>query len=142
MFGLSGLNRLLDVSVGGSRWSASASPSLSHLVRRTAEDIPHPTIPHKTLWDASSDEGPFEGLGDKEFMANYEAERLKRASTGTGIAALGSGSDYTVFLQRLGVGVSRVVFLCNCSHDHAGCKRRPRLRADGIGCGLALPFYL
>ena len=102
---------LLDTSVSGSRWSAAASPSLSHLVRRTAEDIPHPILPHKTLWDASRDEGPFKGTGDKEFMASYEAEKLKRASSGTGIAALGSGSDYTVFLQRLGVGISHCISL-------------------------------
>lgn len=126
----------------GSRWTAAASPSLAHLVRRTAEDIPHPTLPHKTLWDASSDEGPFEGIGDEEFMASYEAEKLKRTSSSTGIAALGSGSDYTVFLQRLGVGICVTVFFCNCSHDHAGCKCGSGIWLHGIGCVLSLSLHL
>ncbi|EDR12349.1 uncharacterized protein LACBIDRAFT_245820, partial [Laccaria bicolor S238N-H82] len=69
----------VDVSVAGSRWTASASPSLAHLFKKAALDIPHPTIPGKTLWDAREDDG---------------------------ILPLGSGSDFTVFLQRLGVRFS------------------------------------
>jgi len=39
----------LNVSVSGSRWAAAASPSLAHLIRQTAQDVPHPTKPDKTL---------------------------------------------------------------------------------------------
>jgi N-acetylated-alpha-linked acidic dipeptidase len=94
-----------DVSVAGSRWVAAASPSLAHLIRQTAQDVPHPTKPGKTLWDARNDDGPFEGIGDEEFMASYAAAELKKQALDTGIAPLGSGSDFTVFLQHLGVGI-------------------------------------
>ncbi|KIM91173.1 hypothetical protein PILCRDRAFT_811678 [Piloderma croceum F 1598] len=93
----------LDISVAGSRWIAAASPSLAHLIRQTAQDVPHPTKPGKTLWDARDDEGPFEGIGDEEFMASYAASELKRHALDTGIEPLGSGSDFTVFLQHLGI---------------------------------------
>ncbi|KAI0940119.1 hypothetical protein AcV5_001313 [Taiwanofungus camphoratus] len=92
----------VDVSVGGSRWSASASPSLAHLIRQTALDVPHPTVPGKTLWDAMEDSGPYAGTADADFLAAYEAAQQEKASE-TGIHPLGSGSDYTPFLQRLGV---------------------------------------
>ncbi|KIM91172.1 hypothetical protein PILCRDRAFT_1366 [Piloderma croceum F 1598] len=95
--------QFLDSSVAGSRWMASASPSLAHLIRQTAQDVPHPTQPGKTLWDARDDEGPFEGIGDEEFMASYAASELKRHTLDIGIEPLGSGSDFTVFLQHLGV---------------------------------------
>lgn len=66
-------------------------------------DVPHPTAPNKTLWDAGSDIGPFrDGVADAEFMAMYESKQQLKASE-TGIPVLGSGSDFTVFLQRLGV---------------------------------------
>ncbi|KZT29237.1 Zn-dependent exopeptidase [Neolentinus lepideus HHB14362 ss-1] len=96
----------LDSSVGGSRYRASASPSLAHFSKQTAEDIPHPTIPGKTLWDATKDSGPFYGENvDEEVRAMYEEQEEARvnAASGLGVSPLGSGSDYTIFLQRLGV---------------------------------------
>ncbi|TFK55592.1 Zn-dependent exopeptidase [Heliocybe sulcata] len=96
----------LDSSVGGSRYRASASPSLAHFSRQTAEEIPHPTIPDKTLWDATKDAGPFFGEhADQEVSAMFseEEQARARAAGGLGVSPLGSGSDYTVFLQRLGV---------------------------------------
>ena len=89
---------------------AAASPSLAHIIRQTAQDVPHPTQPGKTLWDARDEEGPFEGIGDEEFMASYAASELKRYALDTGIEPLGSGSDFTVFLQHL--GVSTCAFYC------------------------------
>lgn len=93
----------LDVSVSGSQWHAGASPSLAHLIKQSALDVPHPTEPGKTLWDARNDDGPYlEGKVDAEFMAMYGTSQARRASN-TEIPALGSGSDFTAFLQRLGV---------------------------------------
>ncbi|KZT02146.1 Zn-dependent exopeptidase [Laetiporus sulphureus 93-53] len=89
----------VDVSVSSSRWGASASPSLAHLIRQSAKDVPHPTIAGKTLWDAKKDAGTFEGAVDEEFLQIYEAAHASE----TGVSLLGSGSDYTPFLQRLGV---------------------------------------
>ncbi|KAF8631539.1 hypothetical protein AX15_002295 [Amanita polypyramis BW_CC] len=95
----------VDVSVSGSRFSLYGSPSLAHLLRRSAIDIPHPTKPGKTLWDAREDKGPFT-MGteiDEEYTnANSQVENIKWSSD-TGVLPLGSGSDFTVFLQRLGV---------------------------------------
>ena len=84
---------------------AAASPSLAHLIRHTAEDVPHPTELGKTLWDARNDNGPFEGVGDEEFMTSYAASEKEKRALDTGVAPLGSGSDYTVFLQHLGVSI-------------------------------------
>lgn len=83
--------------------------------------MPHPTEPSKTLWDAREDSGPFEGAFDAEFAQMYEAaQRVRAKRVGkdeVGIPALGSGSDFTPFLQRLGVcgwlaGLSTPVFKC------------------------------
>lgn len=112
----------VDVSVAGSQWDVKGSPSLANLIHQTALDIPHPTKEGKTLWDARYDEGPFVVVdldsrgrvpainvnmtaeADAEFAVTYAAERKERLARKTGVSPLGSGSDYTVFLQRLGVG--------------------------------------
>jgi len=99
----------IDVSASGSRWKASGSPSLAHLIKRTALDVPHPSSEGKTLWDARTDEGPFTDNGaanmtaDAEFMRAYMATNKEMQVSDTGVHPLGSGSDYTPFLQRLGV---------------------------------------
>ncbi|KAJ7498642.1 Zn-dependent exopeptidase [Mycena latifolia] len=95
----------VDVSAAGSRWIAQASPSLSHLIQRTALDVPHPTVPGKTLWDARFDDGPLSARerADPEYIAAYKAAEISRQSAKGILAPLGSGSDFTVFLQRLGV---------------------------------------
>lgn len=80
----------------------SGSPSLAHIIHKTASDVPHPNDSKKTLWDATKDVGPYTGPADAEFMVLHEVDVKQRASF-TGIPPLGSGSDYTVFLQRLGV---------------------------------------
>lgn len=104
----------VDVSVDGSRWNTWGTPSLANLIKQTALDIPHPTKPGKSLWDARNDEGPFTGVGpdfasrgnatvDVDFMEAYLSSRKEAQKSDTGVMPLGSGSDFTVFLQRLGV---------------------------------------
>lgn len=91
-----------DTAVSGSRLKTSASPLLSHLLRSTAEQIPHPTSEGRSLWDARLDKGELFGEGlDAEAAAIYEEMELEADSIG--INPLGSGSDYTVFLQYIGV---------------------------------------
>jgi len=89
------------------------SPSLAHIIKKTALDVAHPTVAGKTLWDATLDDGPFKDLWhnntiDADFLENYnlELERHKMKAQKTQVLPLGSGSDYTVFLQRLGVASS------------------------------------
>jgi N-acetylated-alpha-linked acidic dipeptidase len=99
-----------DVSNSGSKLHLRGSPSLAHLIRGAAQSIPHPTDKNRTLWDARDDIGPYTGPPgvDVELGADLQAAMDLRASTDAdeksiGVSALGSGSDYTVFLQRIGV---------------------------------------
>jgi N-acetylated-alpha-linked acidic dipeptidase len=119
--------------VAGSQWTASASPSLAYLIKQTALDVPHPTIPGKTLWDARNDQGPLGPLQesnmtiDMDFLAEYKArEQEKQESLGVG--SLGSGSDYTVFLQRIGVSHSAATTLLTTYLDDSGCEFGPGIR--------------
>ncbi|KAF7352524.1 Zn-dependent exopeptidase [Mycena venus] len=108
----------VDGSAGGSRWGADASPSLSHLILDTARDVPHPTIPGKSLFDAQDDDGPISidvagAQVDTEYMAAYEAAetaRRRREAKGGLLRTLGSGSDFTVFLEHLGIASSNEGF--------------------------------
>lgn len=95
---------LLDVSVSGSQWISAASPSLSHLIRANARRVSHPTKENKTLWDAMDDKGPYtNGALDNFAAMNEKQEYGKSKHEELPIDTLGSGSDFTVFLQRLGV---------------------------------------
>ena len=87
--------------MSGSKFGAAASPSLAHFIRRTAEDVPHPTDPKRTLWDATTDSGQL--FGERGDIDSLGTEVETEVMDYTGIRPLGSGSDYTVFLQRLGV---------------------------------------
>ena len=98
----------LDTSTSGSRWVVAGSPSLAHIIKQTALDVPHPTIAGKTLWDAREDTGPFGDVYhnqtiDAEYLTRYNQEKKRSEASETNILPLGTGSDYTVFLQRLGV---------------------------------------
>lgn len=101
----------MDVSTSGSRFYALGSPSLAHLIKQTALDVPHPTEANHTLWDATDGEGPFKellqnGTADIEYLELYHRKEIKQRASKTKIGPLGSGSDFTVFLQRLGVASS------------------------------------
>jgi N-acetylated-alpha-linked acidic dipeptidase len=98
-------------------------------MKRSALDVPHPTIVGKTLWDARADEGPFTGNGainmtvDPESMSGYTATKKEILSSDIGISPLGSGSDYTAFLQRLGVCHLFLIFTA-IHNSVTGCKLR------------------
>ena len=99
----------IDSSVSGSTLRVSGSPLLAHLIRDTAKELPHPTDKGRTLWDATYDDGKLFGLmghanvSAKEEVKAIRAMELAKADN-IGVSPLGSGSDYTVFLQRSGVG--------------------------------------
>lgn len=97
-----------DSSVSGSRLGASGSPLLAHFIRETAQQIPHPTDEDRTLWDARQDSGTLYGLLDnRTYEVNEDVIAIREmevaAADSVGVSPLGSGSDYTVFLQRNGV---------------------------------------
>ena len=96
---------------------------MAHLLRDTAKELPHPTDKGRTLWDASNDNGKLFGLMGHANVSGKEdirAVELTKADN-IGVSPLGSGSDYTVFLQRIGVGsliksdliVDKIVFCCS-----------------------------
>ena len=87
-------NSILDSSVSGSRFSIEASPSLADTARDVAISIPHPTDSSRTLWDMRNDRGPFSGPISQSIVELLEGPEV--TGSATEIAALGSGSDYTV----------------------------------------------
>ncbi|KJA29916.1 hypothetical protein HYPSUDRAFT_31952 [Hypholoma sublateritium FD-334 SS-4] len=101
----------VDVSVSGSQFHVAGSPSLAHVIKQTALDVPHPTDADRTLWDAFDDEGPYKefiqnGTIDADFLELYSQQERKLQASETRVSPLGSGSDFTVFLQHLGVASS------------------------------------
>lgn len=91
-----------DTAVSGSHLRASASPLLAHLLRDTAEQIPHPTSEGRSLWDARTDNGELFGDNLDAEVAAMHKHTLSN-SDNIDVTPLGSGSDYTVFLQYIGV---------------------------------------
>ncbi|KAJ3732629.1 hypothetical protein DFJ43DRAFT_1145632 [Lentinula guzmanii] len=90
----------VDISAAGPRWLIYGTPSLNDLIQRTAQDIPHPTMEGRTLWDARHDKG-FE----KDCIDTQDSR-----PNSTGIQMLGLGSDHAVFLLRLGIAASDQMF--------------------------------
>lgn len=124
----------VDVSAGGARWGAGGSPSLAHLIKRTAQDIPYLSATGKTLWDARDAVGPLAAgeHADPEFMFVYDAAETRRRAAKAIIPPLGSGSDFTVFLERLGVGLftspSFRVVLIDSTRSQARMRASPARR--------------
>jgi len=91
----------VDEAAHGATFSASASPLLFSILREVAADLPDPGAPGRTLadnWRAG-------GEGD---VASYATGADPNEPLPVSI--LGSGSDYTVFFNRLGVPSTDLVF--------------------------------
>lgn len=116
---------------------------LAHLLRETAEQIPHPTSEGRSLWDARGDSGTLFGEHmNAEVAAMHEDELL--AADSIGVSPLGSGSDYTIFLQYHGVSqwIAKYVF---CSLHLTNDTRCQVLTVDSpqrytIPCITITPF--
>ena len=82
-----------------------SSPSLAHLVQGAAKRVSHPIVCGRTLWDARTDRGNFYGNLSNEAIAliNVEMDVEIAGDEISSVRPLGSGSDFTVFLQRIGV---------------------------------------
>ncbi|KAI0053744.1 Zn-dependent exopeptidase [Auriscalpium vulgare] len=92
----------IDSAVLGSRFEAQASPLLSHFIRNTARELPHPTNASQSLWNATRDEGALHGVHD-DADARALADAEAQAADDVGVLPLGANSDFTVFVQRAGV---------------------------------------
>jgi N-acetylated-alpha-linked acidic dipeptidase len=94
----------MDVAVSGPKFGASAVPSLKQFLRDVTKVVPSPkggTV--YEAWqkggqpDAPSTQSPTEAIGDSR---RTPAAQLKGDVP---VGDLGSGSDYTAFLQHLGI---------------------------------------
>ncbi len=99
----------MDVAVSGTKFGASAVPSLKQFLRDVTKAVPSPkggTV--YEAWqkasqpDAPSTQSPTDAIGD--------SRRLPAAQVkgDVPVGDLGSGSDYTAFLQHLGIPASDV----------------------------------
>jgi N-acetylated-alpha-linked acidic dipeptidase len=89
----------VDVAVSGPNFSASAVPSLWKLIRGAARDVRDPKTGKSVyqVWqDRSRESQPEPELTDPVSGSDTKIAEAR-------IGALGSGSDYTPFLQHLGI---------------------------------------
>jgi N-acetylated-alpha-linked acidic dipeptidase len=88
----------MDSAVSGPNFSSAAVPSMWKLIRAVTRDIPNPN--GKTVYqqwqDHAREEQPDPELTDAELGTDTRIAEAR-------ISALGSGSDFTPFLQHLGV---------------------------------------
>jgi N-acetylated-alpha-linked acidic dipeptidase len=93
----------MDVAVSGSKFGASSVPSLKQFIRDVAKAVPSPK--GGTVYDewmkASRPDG--ENNGPAEAIGDTRRVPVAQAKPDVPVGDLGSGSDYTVFLQHLGV---------------------------------------
>jgi len=92
----------VDASTSGKDFSASASPLLFAAIREAARDVPDPGAPGKSVADTWRENA---GKTNVRSYATGAAEGEELP-----VAILGSGSDYTVFFNRLGVPSIDLVF--------------------------------
>ena len=92
----------VDEATSGNELSVSASPLLFALLRDAAADVPDPGRPGKTLADG------WRETGNKVSARSYASGASEREALP--ISVLGSGSDYTVFFNRLGLSSTDLVF--------------------------------
>ncbi|CEQ41136.1 SPOSA6832_02828 [Sporobolomyces salmonicolor] len=93
----------VDVSVAGSIYELAASPSLADLMRNVSSLVPDPSAKERSLLERNlvhrQQEAQNDGIGE----ARNEMKEVK-------VATLGSGSDFTVFLQYLGLASAQTGF--------------------------------
>jgi N-acetylated-alpha-linked acidic dipeptidase len=82
-----------DVGVGGPDFTAAAVPSLKQFVREVTKEVPSPK--GGTVYD--------QWKADQQNSTNRRRQHPGGVDTEVRIGTLGSGSDYTPFIQHLGV---------------------------------------
>ncbi|MFZ1917389.1 MAG: M28 family metallopeptidase [Terriglobales bacterium] len=98
----------MDVAVSGKKFGASAVPSLKEFIREITKAVPSPQ--GGTVFDAwKKANQPKEGSSHAQESSGSNS-RLPASGLRTDVPVgdLGSGSDYTVFLQHLGVPSSDI----------------------------------
>lgn len=95
----------MDAAVSGSRFGASSVPSMWKLIRAATRDVPDPKSGKSVYqqWQDNARGPASEGDSTAASGANAPAAEAR-------IGALGSGSDFTPFLQHLGIPASDMGF--------------------------------
>jgi len=91
----------VDVAVSGPKFGASAVPSLKQFLRDVAKAVPSPQ--GGTVYDAWKKANQGESVNPQETSTSTFRAPAAQAHPDVPVGDLGSGSDYTVFLQHLGV---------------------------------------
>ncbi|HEY7114508.1 MAG TPA: M28 family metallopeptidase [Thermoanaerobaculia bacterium] len=94
----------VDASTSGRTFSASASPLTFASIRETAADVADPGAPGKSVADTWR-----ESAGQPN-IRSYATDSGAGPGETLPVAILGSGSDYTVFFNRLGIPSVDLVF--------------------------------
>lgn len=96
----------VDAAVSGANFGASSVPSMWKMIRAATRDVPDPKS-EKSIYqqwqDRTRDSNPDPELTDAETGSDTRIAEAR-------IGALGSGSDYTPFLQHLGIPSSDMSF--------------------------------
>jgi len=94
----------MDVAVGGTKFGASSVPSLKQFLRDISTAVPSPA--GGTLYDAwqkSNQAGADSGQQPTDAIGESRRVPQAQGKPDVPVGDLGSGSDYSVFLQHLGV---------------------------------------
>ncbi len=94
----------VDVAVSGPKFGASAVPSLKQFLRDVAKAVPSPkggTV--YEAWQKGEQPGAPSTQSPTEAIGDARRTPAAQAKADVPVGDLGSGSDYTAFLQHLGV---------------------------------------
>ncbi|HLV87551.1 MAG TPA: M28 family metallopeptidase [Candidatus Sulfotelmatobacter sp.] len=94
----------MDVAVSGPKFGASAVPSLKQFVRDIAKAVPSPkgdTV--YDAWQKASQIPPPSTQSSTESVADSHRQPAAQVKSDVAVGDLGSGSDYSAFIQHLGV---------------------------------------
>jgi N-acetylated-alpha-linked acidic dipeptidase len=94
----------MDVAVSGASFGASSVPSLKHFIADVTKAVPSPkggTV--YDVWKKATQPGSQSGQSSPDAIGEMRRTPAAQGNLDVSVGDLGSGSDYTVFLQHLGV---------------------------------------
>lgn len=95
-----------DMAVSGPKFGAAAVPSLKQFVREVAKAVPDPR--GGTVYESWKKESSSASKADGRETSTSTYRAPLAASNDVPVSDLGSGSDYSVFLQHLGIASTDV----------------------------------
>ncbi|KAK8864419.1 hypothetical protein IAR55_001667 [Kwoniella newhampshirensis] len=96
----------MDSSASGSNFHASASPSLANLLKSAAQQVESSLDSSRSVYSTKYDAGSWEAWQLEKAGSLTGDYDVWAAEKGSGVGPLGSGSDFTPFLQRFGIASS------------------------------------